>query len=638
MRVIGGFDRLRWSGLLALGALAVAACGADPPTQPGGAPAEPPPPTGNPGRPPTTPPPPGTVDPAPATPMGMAPGMVTPPTPGNPPVITPPAPPMGMPPAGGDAGAVDPTPVPPTPPPPSAAITFDPPGGNFLGNQAVKLVAGVPDTVIRFTTDGSLPSATSPVYSAPIMLAQTSIVRAVGESPTAGKGPVAAAIYVRAADDVATFESNLPIVMLHSHRSGTLSTSIGSTLVSGSVSVFEPAPGGKVKLVGPASFTKRAGVRIRGNSSRSFAQKSYGFELRQEGTDTDDDRAVLGLPSDSDWNLIAPSRPDRSLVRTAVAFTLSNEIGRYAPRVRLVEVFTVESGVTGVVNRAAYKGIYTLTEKIKVGKNRIRIASIDLGARNEPDVTGGYVFKIDHPFGTSHFRVNNVCHCVFDQANNMPFQFVDPDWDLLPGASRTAFSGYLRTYMQEFIDAVRAPDFKHPGNGKPYTDYIDVPAFIDHSLLNGVFKNVDSQRLSAYFYKERGGKVSAGPIWDVDLSSGTRYDDQFGAGQRPVNPREWKSGDGTDTVRYAFWGRLYADPVYQAAYKARFAELVTGPFSVAHIHELIDKFAAEVREAQARHFARWTEYPPNGGAHANEIRILKDWFAARIPWMTGELD
>ena len=84
----------------------------------------------------------------------------------------------------------------------------------------------------------------------------------------------------------------------------------------------------------------------------------------------------MGLPSDSDWNLIAPSRPDRSLVRNAVAFTLSNEIQRYAPRVRMVEVFTVESGAAGTVGRSTYKGVFTLTEKIKGGKNRIRIAAI----------------------------------------------------------------------------------------------------------------------------------------------------------------------------------------------------------------------------------------------------------------------
>jgi CotH kinase protein len=331
-------------------------------------------------------------------------------------------------------------------------------------------------------------------------------------------------------------------------------------------------------------------VRIRGNSSRTFSQKSYAFELRQEGADVDDDRSVVGLPSDSDWNLIAPSRPDRSLVRNVVAFTLSNEIQRYAPRARMVEVFTVESGAAGTVGRSSYKGVFTLTEKIKGGKNRIRISAISPEARNEPDISGGYVFKIDHPQGFAHWRVNGICHCVFDQVNNMPFQLVDPDWDVLPGASRTAFAGYLRGYLQEFFDAVRAPDFKHPGNGKSYTEYIDVPAFIDHNLLNAVFKNVDSLRLSAYFYKDRGGKIAAGPLWDMDLSSGTPFDDQFG--RRTSEAREWARGDGTDPIRYAFWGRLYADPVYRAAHHKRWQELAAGPLSVAHVHEMIDKFAA----------------------------------------------
>ena len=344
----------------------------------------------------------------------------------------------------------------------------------------------------------------------------------------------------------------------------------------------------------------------------------------------------MGLPSDSDWNLIAPSRPDRSLVRNAVAFTLSNEIQRYAPRVRMVEVFTVESGAAGTVSQSTYKGVFTLTEKIKGGKNRIRIAPLDLAARTEPDITGGYVFKIDHPQGTAHWRVDGICHCVFDMINNMPFQMVDPDWDDLSAAQRTAFGGYLRGYMQEFFNAVRAPDFKNPATGKHYSDYIDVPGFIDHNLLNAIFKNVDSLRLSAYFYKERGGKVVAGPLWDMDLSSGTPYDDQFGS--RTGEAREWARVDGTDPLRYAFWGRLYNDPVYQAAYKQRWAELLASTFSVAHIHEVIDKFAAELREASGRHFAKWTEYRPNGGSHENEIRILKTWFAARIPWMAGELD
>ena len=116
------------------------------------------------------------------------------------------------------------------------------------------------DTVIRFTVDGSLPTATSPVFNpaTPITLRETTIIRAVGQSPTMGKGPVAAAVYVRAAEDVATFESNLPIVLLHTHRSGTLNAANGTPPVSGSVSVFEPGDGGRGQA-GGSGYLHQAG-------------------------------------------------------------------------------------------------------------------------------------------------------------------------------------------------------------------------------------------------------------------------------------------------------------------------------------------------------------------------------------------
>ena len=94
-----------------------------------------------------------------------------------------------------------------------------------------------------------------------------------------------------------------------------------------------------------------------------------------------------------------------------------------------------------------------------------------------------------------------------------------------------------------------------------------MPSFIDHNLLNALFKNVDALPPSAYFYKERGGKVAAGPLWDIDLSSGTTFDDH--SARRTPDPREWARGDGTDPTKYAFWGRLYADPVYREAHHQR---------------------------------------------------------------------
>ncbi|HEY0715051.1 MAG TPA: CotH kinase family protein, partial [Polyangia bacterium] len=200
------------------------------------------------------------------------------------------------------------------------------------------------------------------------------------------------------------------------------------------------------------------------------------------------------------------------------------------------------------------------------------------------------------------------------------------------GANRKAQRTYLQNYVQEFSDSLGQADFKNPKTGLHYSKYIDVPSFIDNNLLNALFKNVDAFRFSSYFHKDREGLLKAGPMWDVDRSSGTPYDQA----ERSLRPDEWARDDGSHPLTYGWWSRLFADPAFKTAHAKRFAELSKTAFSVARIHTLIDKLSGELREAQARHFARWTDLPPAGG-HEGEVKALKAWFAARVPWMMSQL-
>jgi hypothetical protein len=497
-------------------------------------------------------------------------------------------------------------------------VLMEPAGGTFVGNQAVKLSARAPGAVIHYTTDDTPPTTASPVYRQPINLQETTIVRALVAGGNPAPNPTAAAVYVRLADDLRGFTSNLPIVLLHSHKSGMLQL-LAAPLVPGSVSVFEPAAGGRAALLGKATLTSRAGVRIRGNSSRAFPQRSYAFEARNPGSEEDQDRVVVRMPADSDWALVAPSYIDRSLVRTAVGFYLSNQAGQYAPRVRLVEAFLTETG--GATGMKDYLGVFALTEKIKRGKQRVAVEKLDPVATTAPGVTGGYVFRIDH-----------------EQRDFMSggyfFGFVYPDQDdLLMMPARMPQIAYLQGFLQELFDALARPDFKNPRTGKHYSAYIDVPSFVDNNLINALVKNVDAFRFSTYFSKNLGGPVKAGPLWDIDRSSGTPHDDFA----RTVDPREWARMDAANPLTYGWWARLFADPTFKAAHARRWAELSQGPWAVPQIHAIIDRFAAQVAEAEKRHFARWPIMAPEDGAHANEIRILKDWFAARVPWMSSQL-
>ena len=510
---------------------------------------------------------------------------------------------------------------------PAAALAFDPAGATFRTRQSVRLIAADPAAPITYTTDGSVPGPDSIRYQGPFEIQQSTVVRAWVEpgSPNPAGAPgsqFATAVFVKVAPEQEDLISDLPIVVLHTHQGGPLSLEPDAGLVNASFVLFEPGPQGSTRLVGPATLSGRVGLRIRGESSRSFPQNSYAVEFRRPDTDVDMDVALLGFPAEADFALVGAATLDRSLIRNALAYALSNDIGRWAPRTRFVEVFVVEGG--GALAPMDYKGILSFTEKIKRGKNRVAIDSLAATDLAEPEISGGYMVRIDK--GPTHLR-----------SQMHRFQVVYPDWSLLSAGARRPQVEYVADYLDAFLVALESRDFTHPETGKRYSEYIDVPAFIDHNLLICLFKNVDGLRLSAYFHKPRQGPLAAGPIWDFDRSAGTPFDEEYDP-PRAAAPNEWQSiPDATHPLQWGFWRRLFEDPTFKAAHRARWQALQSGPWSVAEIHARIDTLAAQLDRALPRHFARWPELPPTGGQYANEIRLLKDWFAARIPWVSGEL-
>jgi outer membrane protein OmpA-like peptidoglycan-associated protein len=78
---------------------------------------------------------------------------------------------------------------------PAAAATFDPAPGEYAAAQSVKLSSATPNATIRYTTDGSAPTAASATYAGPITVAQDTTIHAVASAPGATDSPVAAGAY-----------------------------------------------------------------------------------------------------------------------------------------------------------------------------------------------------------------------------------------------------------------------------------------------------------------------------------------------------------------------------------------------------------------------------------------------------------
>ncbi|HEU5078828.1 MAG TPA: chitobiase/beta-hexosaminidase C-terminal domain-containing protein [Opitutaceae bacterium] len=81
--------------------------------------------------------------------------------------------------------------------PPAAAPEFNPAGGTYTTVQTVSITSATSGATIRYTTDGSAPSATNgAIYSGPVTLSATTTLRAVAFASGMSESPVTSATYV----------------------------------------------------------------------------------------------------------------------------------------------------------------------------------------------------------------------------------------------------------------------------------------------------------------------------------------------------------------------------------------------------------------------------------------------------------
>src|SRR5262249_34655647 len=102
----------------------------------------------------------------------------------------------------------------------SPPVVFSRPAGTFVDPFTLTLSAGSGQAQIHYTTDGTLPTEASPVYSGPISVNNTLQVRAMSTTPGLLPGTPSSATYLALSPNVLSFSSGLPVVVLHNFGAG----------------------------------------------------------------------------------------------------------------------------------------------------------------------------------------------------------------------------------------------------------------------------------------------------------------------------------------------------------------------------------------------------------------------------------
>lgn len=372
---------------------------------------------------------------------------------------------------------------------------------------------------------------------------------------------------------------------------------------------------------GVPSFSASTRLRVRGNFTATVLEKlPYRLKL-------DTSTGLMGLPTSKDWVLLA-SYFDRTLLRT----TLGMEVGRrmglpWSPRMVDVEVRL----------NGELKGVYQLGESIKADGDR---ADIELADEDATDAgPGGFLLEVDdHDDSDPRFVTSRGLQ-----------GYVKEPEDATP-----EFTAGVGAQLEAFEDALYSPAFRDPATG--YARLVDLHSFVDWYLTNELVKSVDAGMMnSVYLTRTLGGRLSMGPPWDFDIGAGNRVPWQ---GTSPtgwfVRHNWYGDPDGVPSQMTGPEGhwfvRLFQDPAFEAAVRARWVEVRAGLFALpaflAARRSLIEEAAlrnftpaaeggagfvttatAPDPEFAFKHWATWDE----------SADALSDWLTARIAWMDQQL-
>ncbi|MFY0626000.1 MAG: CotH kinase family protein [Reichenbachiella sp.] len=363
-------------------------------------------------------------------------------------------------------------------------------------------------------------------------------------------------------------------------------------------------------------FNGRIEIETRGSSSNSTEKKQYGFSTLEDDDSDTDNVSLLGMPKENDWILNGLAF-DASLVRDYISYNLSRQIGEYAPRTEFCEV---------IIN-GNYRGLYILQEKVKADGDRVDINKIEELDNTQPELSGGYITKIDRP------DEGDDAAWSFPTYSGQSADFVH----VVPktGDVTNAQENYIKNEFNKLANTSSDGNFSL-SNG--YPSVIDIPSFVDFMLINELSSNVDAYRLSTYFHKDRNGKLRAGPIWDSNLTFGN---DLFFWSLDRSHTDVWQFSFGNQGPY--FWQDLYDETSFRCQMSKRWDELTQpdAPLNLNSIENLIDETVNYIAEAESRDWDRWFNYQYSRSEQNqpfdSEIANMKRWISERITWMTENL-
>ncbi len=332
----------------------------------------------------------------------------------------------------------------------------------------------------------------------------------------------------------------------------------------------------------------------------------------------DTEAPLFGMNSHREWAVLADYF-DKTFLRNITAFEIS----------RITEMSWTPSSVSfELYLNDAYKGVYAMTEQVRVSKERFDIELVKPTDISGEALTGGYFLELDFHFDETYkFKTEKA---------KLPIMFKDPKKPTVEQFN------YVQSYYNLAEEVLYSENYRDSENG--YRKYIDVESFINYYIVQELSKNVDgNMRGSCYMAIRRNGKIEQPLVWDFDLAFGNADHITWEQGASSTG---W---DGWYIKTCSPWfDRFFEDPQFVSELKDRWNELKP---QLDKLPNFIKERALMLDDAQTRNFstkesngAGWVINKVDwntsrvSGSYKAEINYLVTFVEKRIGWLDSNIN
>lgn len=345
-------------------------------------------------------------------------------------------------------------------------------------------------------------------------------------------------------------------------------------------------------------------IKARGNWTRiGFSKKPFKLKL-------DKKQSLLGLSKSKHFAILAHADDNKGYLRNFVGFELGKRIGLpWTPSQQPVEV---------VIN-GNYRGLYFLTESIRIDEDRVNITEL---ADNEEDprlASGGYIVELDN------YDEDDINQIRMEEKH---ISGLGQHYDALRITFDTPeeYSGIQRWFITNQFETMN----NYVGaNDDRLWSYLDLDDAARYYLVEEIVSHTEAYHGSTYLFRDYGDgqKWHFSPLWDFGNAYNGRTDDFF---------------YNCDPFGNTWIPSIRENRKFNEKVKETWLWFMSNEY--AGIEDDIDEFVDHVSAAARSDYARWNGQPvPGGGQPVADNRDMKGKASevlahldAKTSWLKGQ--